>query len=92
MDKDRLIADMESHISSLNKAIENAHSFDQEWALNSERKGISGYLDKIEKGKYDKQPCDMCGYWENIVNNGHNDDIKYCTQCGRKLEDTNHDN
>jgi predicted transcriptional regulator len=46
-----------------------------------------GFLDKIEKGKYDKQPCDMCGYWENIVNNGHNDDIKYCTQCGRKLEE-----
>ena len=38
-------------------------------------------------GTFDKQPCDMCGYWENIINNGHNDDIKYCTQCGRKLEE-----
>ena len=46
----------------------------------------------INNGTFDKQPCDMCGYWENIINNGHNDDIKYCTQCGRKLEDTNHDN
>ena len=93
MDKDRLIADMESHIGSLNQAIENAHSFDQEWALNSERKGISGYLDKIEKGKYDKQPCDMCIIYEdhNRTIDNYNLNINatrnnYCKNCGRKLE------
>ena len=41
---------------------------------------------EINNGTFNKEPCDMCGYWENIINNGHNDDIKYCTQCGRKLE------
>ena len=69
----------------------------EKWISLNERK-IDGaiysfkLLQAIKDGEFNKEPCDMCGYWENIINNGHNDDIKYCTQCGRKLEDTNHDN
>jgi len=43
------------------------------------------YATEVLEKIANKQPCDMCGYWENIINKGYND-IKYCTNCGRELE------
>jgi hypothetical protein len=44
----------------------------------------------IENGKFDKEPCDECIKLEKF-NSEYQSPFKYCNECGRKLEDTNHD-
>jgi len=42
--------------------------------------------DKIKNGRFNKPPCPECLYWENLLKINQTDNIKFCTECGRKLE------
>ena len=46
-------------------------------------------IEMIKSGTFDKEPCEYCSEDED---RDYYLGEKYCSNCGRKLEDTNHDN
>jgi hypothetical protein len=39
---------------------------------------------EIQNGEFDKEPCDLCAYWEHTLKM-YPGSVKHCPNCGRHL-------